>query len=329
MPGPLQVIAVSFGPGADFEGRVLAEIDRLQGRGMLRLLDVLIVAKDEEGTIQALVVGDDEDFGALLASVVPLDGAGLVEPAVGDGLSGFDPADARALAVSLRPGTALAFLLIEHGWAQPLFDAIADTGGVLVGEGILTAEAGLVVGAEVAAMEQAAGVIAAAQAAEANATLEAIAAETRASEAIATSEAIRAAAAADAVRALISAGVLAEEAAHEAVEAVRAAGLIVAAADEAAGQAVVEDAGEVTAAHDAAAAAVAEAAATVKAASISLAEARVLRYLPTPTSFAVIADKLGISRSAAKERAERAYKKLGVHSRADAVSRARALGIID
>ena len=60
-----------------------------------------------------------------------------------------------------------------------------------------------------------------------------------------------------------------------------------------------------------------------------MAQARVLRYLPTKLSFAVIADKLGISRSAAKERAERAYKKLGVHTRAEAVTRARALGIID
>ena len=83
------------------------------------------------------------------------------------------------------------------------------------------------------------------------------------------------------------------------------------------------------AAADAAAAeAVAEAAATARAASITMAEARVLRYLPTQSTFAVIADKLGISRSAAKERAERAYKKLGVHSRAEAVSRARDLGLI-
>ncbi len=104
MPGPLQVIAVSFGPGADFEGRVLAEVDRLQGRGVLRLLDVLFVAKQEDGTIRQLVVGDDEDFGALLASVVPLDGAGLVESSVGDGVSGFDPGNAWALAESLRPG---------------------------------------------------------------------------------------------------------------------------------------------------------------------------------------------------------------------------------
>ena len=73
MPGPLQVIAVSFGTGADFEGRVLAEVDRLQGRGVLRLLDLLFVAKDEDGTIQRLVVGDDDDFGALLSRVVPFE----------------------------------------------------------------------------------------------------------------------------------------------------------------------------------------------------------------------------------------------------------------
>ena len=121
---------------------------------------------------------------------------------------------------------------------------------------------------------------------------------------------------------------VAEGAVHEAVEAVGAAGLIVAAADQAAAEAVAEDAVEVAAAESAAAEAVAHAAATVRAASITVAEAQVLRYLPTQLSFAVIADKLGISRSAAKDRAERIYHKLAVHSRVEAVSRARALGII-
>jgi ATP/maltotriose-dependent transcriptional regulator MalT len=46
-------------------------------------------------------------------------------------------------------------------------------------------------------------------------------------------------------------------------------------------------------------------------------------------TFALIADKLGISRATAKERADRVYEKLGVHKRADAVNRARALGLID
>ena len=347
MPGPLQVIAASFRAAADFQGRVLAEVGRLQGRGVLRLVDLLFVAKNEHGEIERLVVGGDDDFGVLLSRIIPLGGAGLVEPAAGEGSPGFDPADALALAESLPPGTALAFLLIEHGWAQPLFDAIAETGGALLGEGFLTAEAGLLAGAEVAAVEEAAEAISAAQAAEARAVLRAMTAEAEAAEAVAASEVIRAAAAAEALRALIAAGIVEEAAAHEAVEALSAAGVIIAATDEAAADAVADDAAVVTAADRAAADAVADDAAvvtaadraaadavaddaaTVSAASISMAEARVLRYLPTPLTFALIAGKLGISRSAAKERAERAYKKLGVHSRAEAVSRARSLGLID
>jgi DNA-binding CsgD family transcriptional regulator len=307
----------------------LAEVDRLQGRGVLRLLDVMFVAKNEDGTIEPVVVGGDDDVGALLSSILPFGGGPVVEPRGEVGSSGFALADAWALAESLLPGTALAVLLVEHGWAQALFDAVAESGGALLGEGFLTAEAGLVVGAEVAALEEAAAAIAVAQAAEARATLAALAAETQAAEAIAASEAIVAGAAAVAVQALIDAGIVQEAAAHEAVDALHAAGLMVAAADQAAAEAVGQDATEVIVADQAAADAVARAAANVAAASITVAEARVLRYLPTRLTFALIADKLGISRSAAKQRAERAYQKLGVHNRADAVDRARALGLID
>ena len=329
MTGPLQVIAVSFGPGAEFRGRVLAEVDRLQGRGMLRLLDLLVVAKNPDGTTQRLSVGDDEDFGELLARILPVDAAALVRTPVGDGAWGFDRTHASALIESLLPDTALAFLLVEHRWAKPLFDAIAETGGRFLSEGFLTAETGLVIGAEVAAMEEAARVIAAAHAAEADATLRAAAAVTEAAEVVAASAAIRAAAAAEAIRALITAGLVEEAAAHEAVEALAAAGLIVGEADQAAVKAVAADDVAVAEADRAAVEAVAGAAATLKAASITMAEARVLHYLPTSLTFSVIADKLGISRSAAKERAQRVYKKLGVHSRAEATSRARTLGLID
>jgi DNA-binding NarL/FixJ family response regulator len=120
----------------------------------------------------------------------------------------------------------------------------------------------------------------------------------------------------------------------------------VAAADQATADAVAEDAATVQAAGEVTAASLAESLATiaaadevaveaaseagerVKAASITMAEAQVLRYLPKPLPFSVIADKLGISRSAAKERAARLYKRLGVHTRDEAVSRARSLGLI-
>ena len=345
MTAPLQVIALSFSRDAGAEDRILAEVDRLRGRGVLRLLDMLFVAKSQDGTIERLAVGKDEDFGSLLAAVVPVANGGPAGPAPDGVPAGFDPADARALADSLQPGTALAFLLVEHHWAAPLFDAITETGGTLIGEGFLTSETGLVVGAEVAAMEEASEVIAQAQADEAEALLAAVAARAEAAEAVAESEQIQWAAAAAAVRALITAGLVEEAAAHEAVTALTAAGLIVAAADQATADAVAEDAatveaGEVTAASlaeslatiaaadEVAVEAAGEAGERVKAASITMAEAQVLRYLPKPLPFSVIADKLGISRSAAKERAARLYKRLGVHTRDEAVSRARALGLI-
>jgi DNA-binding NarL/FixJ family response regulator len=346
MTAPLQVIALSFSRDAGSEDRILAEVDRLRGRGVLRLLDMLFVAKSQDGSIERLTIGDDEDFGSLLAAVVPVAGGGPAVPVPADGLAAFDPAGAWALAGSLQPGTAVAFLLVEHYWAGPLFDAIAETGGTLIGEGFLTPETELVVGAEVAVMEEAAQVIAQAQAEEAAAVLTAAAARAEAVQAVAESQQIQSAAAADAIRALITAGLVEEAAAHEAVAALTAAGLIVAAADQAAADAVAEDAATVEAADEVAAESVAEslitiaaademaaeadseASARVKAASITMAEAQVLRYLPAPLPFSVIASKLGISRSAAKERAERLYRRLGVHSRDEAVSRARSLGLI-
>ena len=329
MTAPLQVIALSFNRDAGSEDRILAEVDRLRGRGVLRLLDMVFVAKSQDGMIERLTIGDDEDFGSLLAAVVPAaTGNRPAAPASADSSAAFDRADARALADSLEPGTALAFLLVEHYWAAPLFDAIAETGGTLIGEGFLTAETGLVVGAEVAAMEEAAEVIAQAQAEEAVALLTAAAAQAEAAQAVADSERIQSAAAADAVRALITAGLIEEAAAHEAVTALTTAGLIVAAADQAAAEAVAEDIATIEAADEVAAETTSEAGARVRAASITMAEAQVLRYLPTSLPFAVIAGKLGISRSAAKERAARLYNRLGVHSRAEAVSRARSLGLI-
>ena len=382
MTAPLQVIALSFSRDAGSEERILAEVDRLRGRGVLRLLDMVFVAKSQDGIIERLIIGEDEDFGSLLAAVVPVTGGGPAVAASADGPAAFGRADALALASSLEPGTAVAFLLVEHYWAAPLFDAIAETGGTLIGEGFLTAELGLVVGAEVAAMEEAAQVIAQAQAEEASAMLAAAAAQAEAAEAVAESQQIQSAAAADAVQALITAGLIEDAAAHEAVMALTAAGLIVAAADQAAADAVAQDAAIVAAADQATADAVAEDAATmqaadqvaadavaedaatmqaadevaaesvaeslitistadeiadeatseagarVRAASITMAEAQVLRYLPAPLPFSVIAGKLGISRSAAKERAARLYHRLGVHSREEAVSRARTLGLI-
>jgi DNA-binding NarL/FixJ family response regulator len=342
MTAPLQLIALTFRLEAGAESRLLAEVDRIKGRGVLRVLDMVVVAKGRDGTVEALEVGDGEDFGSLLAGIAPFG-----EQAAGDGAAG-EPAGSGvdALVNSVEPGNGVAFLLVEHLWASPLADAVSAAGGALISDDFLTGDISRAIGAEVAAVEEASAVIAEAQAAETAAVLRAVAAGAAAAEAEAASEQIQEAAAAAAVSALIAAGLIEEAAVHEAVTALTAAGLItdaaaqasdeafaraaatIALADQATDEAVTEDLALIGAADEVAAEATKEAQARTRAASITRSEAQVLRYLPQPVPFSVIADKLGISRSAAKERAERLYQRLGVHSRDEAVSRARALGLL-
>ena len=332
MTAPLQLIALTFRLGADAESRLLAEVDRIEGRGALRVLDVLLLAKGQDGTVEGLEVGDNEDFGSLLASIAPSGSQHEGRSAAGHGVAsepaGSGMAGVQALANSVEPGTAVAFLLVEHLWAGPLVDAVSAAGGALVSDDFLAGDASLAIAAEVAAVEEACVVIAGAQAAEAAAVLRAAAASAEAAEAEAASERVQEAAAAAAVSALIAAGLVEEAAAHEAVTALTAAGLITDAADRAAGDAVAEDLALIGAADEVAAEAAEEADARMRAASITRSEAQILRYLPQPVPFSVIADKLGISRSAAKERAERLYQRLGVHSRDEAVNRARTMGLL-
>ena len=332
MTAPLQLIALTFRLGADAESRLLAEVDRIEGRGALRVLDVVFLAKGQDGTVEGLEVGDSEDFGSLLAGIAPSGSPGAGRSAAGNGAAsepaGSGMAGMQALADSVDPGTAVAFLLVEHLWARPLVDAVSAAGGALISDDFLAGDASLAIAAEVAAVEEASVVIAGAQAAEAAAVLRAVAASAEAAEAEAASEQVQEAAAAAAVSALIAAGLVEEAAAHEAVTALTVAGLITDATDRAAGEAVAEDLALISAADEVAAEAAEEAEAKMQAASITRSEAQILRYLPQPVPFSVIADKLGISRSAAKERAERLYQRLGVHSRDEAVNRARTLGLL-
>jgi DNA-binding NarL/FixJ family response regulator len=332
MPAPLQMIALTFRLDVDAESRLLAEVDRIEGRGVLRVLDMVFLAKGQDGTVEGLEVGDGEDFGSLLGGISPFATGNGSGPAAGNGASGgpagSGAAAVQALADSLEPGSAVALLLVEHVWAGPLVDAVSEAGGALVSDDFLAGDVSRAIGAELAAVEEASAVIAEAQAAEAAAVLRAVAASAEAAEVEAASERIQEAAAAEAVSALITAGLIEEAAAHEAVIALTAAGLITDAAAQAAGEAVAGSLALISAADETAAEATEEAQAKMRAASITRSEAQILRYLPQPVPFSVIADKLGISRSAAKDRAERLYQRLGVHSRDEAVSRARALGLL-
>jgi DNA-binding NarL/FixJ family response regulator len=332
MLGPLQLFAMSLPAGESSVGRVLAAIDRLTTHHAVRILDMLVVQKDADGTLVESSIGGDEDFGELMSGMLPVSGASRPR-------SGGVEEELWARAQGLPTGTAAVFVLVEHRWARGIAIALEEEGGAVLGSALLTPELGVVIGAEVAAMEDASRSMAQAQASEATARLTAIAAWADAEQSVAESTRIRSAAAADVLRTLAEAGLLEAAATDEAVETLTRAGLIVTAADEAVDRALQADATAIAEAdraaldilaEDAAAVAAAEArkAEVRVAASVTPAELRVLRYLPTRLTFALIADKLGISREAAKSRAERLYKRLGVHDRAAAVERARKLKVL-
>ena len=304
--GPMQLITVGFEPGVGFVGTILQEIDRLQGHGVLRLLDVLVLTMDDDGSLTRVEIAD-EDFGDLLITDAQLDPADVFAMFEGRGVHVLQSERAQALAQSLVPGSGLALILMEHQWARSLFDSIANLGGVVFSEGFIGERAEELVSVQLAAVEDTARVIDAAYAAQTEAERAFAAAIDAANEK--ADEAERAAAATI-------------DAAHQkADEAERAAAATIDAAHQKADEAERATAATIDAAHQ-------KADEAAVAASITAVEREVLRYLPTKMTFALVADKLGISRSAAKERAEQAYKKLGVHNRADAVTRARELGLI-
>jgi hypothetical protein len=99
------------------DGSVFAELERLTASGTIRVLDAMLLYKDESGNRASL---DLEDLpGEMKASV------GFIETGT-RGL--FDSADAATLFEGMVPGSAVCALAIEHVWAVKLVNAIHDAG---------------------------------------------------------------------------------------------------------------------------------------------------------------------------------------------------------
>lgn len=129
MTGPVQVLVVGFDEPS-FSGRVMAELERLREAGVVRLVDVLLVRRDEDGSFETLPAppGSAPGSGTLAADIL---GAG----------AGADPDEAGwSLADAVEPGGVAAVALLEHMWATQLVDAIGAAGGRSLGEGWLAPE---------------------------------------------------------------------------------------------------------------------------------------------------------------------------------------------
>jgi uncharacterized membrane protein len=157
--GPVQMIALAFGPDADFEGKVIEELAKLETQQTIRILDLLFVLRDAETGELIALDHQGESLGGIVGALLGFEFEGIEEQMQaeggGDRAFGLTGADIEAVAASLEPGQAAGFLLIEHVWARDLKRAIRDTGGVPIGEGFLTPETIRAVEPELAAMADA------------------------------------------------------------------------------------------------------------------------------------------------------------------------------
>jgi len=114
--GPVDVVVLAAGEPR-FDGSVLAELERQAATGTIRVLDAMILLKQEDGRCDTVDLEDfpSEDLAAL----------GFLETGT-HGL--FDSEDADTLFEGMVPGSAVVALAIEHTWAVDLVNAIAAAG---------------------------------------------------------------------------------------------------------------------------------------------------------------------------------------------------------
>lgn len=127
--GPVDYLVVEFPPGAShFTGEMAKELASLVDNGTIRVLDILILAKDTDGSVEALEI-DDLDA---------LDELRTIETALATILA---EDDVEHLAAAMEPGTTAGVLVWENTWAAPFASAARRSGGQLVANGRIPVQA--------------------------------------------------------------------------------------------------------------------------------------------------------------------------------------------
>ena len=126
--GPVDYILVEW-PGRQPNGEVAPHLVDLVDRGLIRILDLAFVTKEEDGTVAGIELADLGDGAAELE---------VFEGASSGLLSDDDLTEAAA---ALEPGTSAALLVFENTWAAPFAAAVRRSGGQLVASGRIPVQA--------------------------------------------------------------------------------------------------------------------------------------------------------------------------------------------
>jgi hypothetical protein len=127
--GPVDYVVVEFPAGvSNFTGEMAKELLALVDAGTIRLIDVLILTKDEDGTVDAMELSDVEELGELEA----------LETELAELLAAEDVAH---LAAAMEPGSTAGVLIWENLWAAPFASAARRSGGQLIANGRIPIQA--------------------------------------------------------------------------------------------------------------------------------------------------------------------------------------------
>jgi uncharacterized membrane protein len=124
--GPIDYILVEWS-GRQPNGEIAPHLVDLVERGLIRILDLTFIVKDEDGNVAGLELADLGDAAEL----------SIFEGAA-SGLIGDD--DVAEAGNALEPGTSAALLVFENSWAAPFVGAVRRSGGELVASGRIPAE---------------------------------------------------------------------------------------------------------------------------------------------------------------------------------------------
>ncbi len=127
--GPVDYVIVEFPAGAsNFTGEMAKELLALVDAGTIRVIDILILTKDKDGTVEAMELSDIEELGGLQT----------IEAELAELLAAED---VEHLAAAMDPGSTAGVLIWENLWAAPFAAAARRSGGQLIATGRIPIQA--------------------------------------------------------------------------------------------------------------------------------------------------------------------------------------------
>ena len=114
--GPVDVVVLAAGEPR-FDGSIFAALEQQAAAGVIRVLDAMLLMKDDEGKAWRIDLEDLTDEEKAAVGFIETDTRGL-----------FDSDDAGTLFEGMVPGSAVVALAIEHKWAVDLVNAVYDAG---------------------------------------------------------------------------------------------------------------------------------------------------------------------------------------------------------